>query len=180
MTVIDIPNPKISQFLFSDTRMSWLWLIVRLYLGHEWLSASLDKINNPAHVWIGEKAGVAVEGFLNGALQKTSGLHPDVTGWYAWFIQNIALPHSAIFSYMVTFGELLVGVALILGFLVGVSSFFGAFLNFQFMFAGTVSINPEMIILEILLMLSWRTAGYYGLDYFVLPYLPKRRELIDK
>lgn len=169
MAVIEMPKSRVSNFLFSDTRLSWLWLIIRLYVGYEWIIASLEKINNPAHVWVGERAGVAVSGFLNGALQKVSGPHPDVSDWYAWFIQNVALPNSAIFSYLVTYGELLVGVALVIGFLVGVSSFFGAFLNFQFLFAGTVSINPELIILEILLMLAWKTAGWYGLDRYILP-----------
>ena len=42
--VIQIPEPPIARFLFADTRMAWLWLIVRLYVGYEWLTAGLDKL----------------------------------------------------------------------------------------------------------------------------------------
>ena len=41
----------------------------------------------------------------------------------------------------------------------------------MFLLAGTVSSNPVMFILATWLVLSWRVAGYYGLDYFVLPLL---------
>ncbi|HET9918377.1 MAG TPA: hypothetical protein VFQ30_00950 [Ktedonobacteraceae bacterium] len=39
-----IPEPPIARFLFADTRMAWLWLIVRLYVGYEWLTAGLEKL----------------------------------------------------------------------------------------------------------------------------------------
>ena len=161
-----IPRLKIAQFVFGDTRLSWLWLVVRLYLGYEWVMAGWDKYTSPA--WIGPQAGTAVKGFLTGALGKMSGEHPDVQSWYGYFIENFALQHTALFSYLVTFGEIAVGIALILGFLTGISAFFGAFMNFQFLFSGTVSVNPEMVILSFLLILAWRTAGWYGLDRFVL------------
>lgn len=173
MQTAEISQSKWSRFLWTDTRLAPVWLVARLYLGYEWVMAGWDKFNNPA--WVGEKAGAGVSGFLNGALQKTGGLHPDVSGWYAWFIENVALPHPVIFSYLVTFGEIAIGVGLIVGCITGIAAFFGAFLNFNFLFAGTVSINPEFIVLEILLMLAWRTAGWYGLDRFILPSLFKRR-----
>ena len=111
--IIEIQESALSRFLFSDTRFAWFWLLVRLYVGYEWLMAGWAKVQNP--VWVGEKAGTAVQGFLTGALQKTSGSHPDVSGWYGAFITNVGIPHAALFSYLVTFGELAVGISLILG-----------------------------------------------------------------
>ncbi len=72
---------------------------------------------------------------------------------------------------MIAYGELLVGIALAVGFLVGISAFFGIFMNLNFMLAGTVSVNPIYFTLGIGLVLAWRIAGYYGLDYYVLPAL---------
>ena len=66
---IQIPEPKISRLVFSDTRVAWLWLAVRLYVGYDWLTAGWGKFNNAA--WIGEKAGTAIQGFFAGALAKT-------------------------------------------------------------------------------------------------------------
>jgi thiosulfate dehydrogenase [quinone] large subunit len=165
--IIQIPEPRIALFLFSDTRMSIFWLIVRLYVGWEWLIAGWAKVNNP--VWVGPKAGLAVQGFLNGALQKASGPHPDVSAWYASFINNFALQHTVFFSYLVAFGELAVGAGLILGMLTGIAAFFGIFMNLNYLFAGTVSTNPILLLLQLFLILAWRNAGWFGLDRFILP-----------
>jgi thiosulfate dehydrogenase (quinone) large subunit len=168
-THLEIPEPNITRFLFADTRLAPLWTIIRLYVGYEWLMAGWGKLTNPAGVWVGEKAGAAVTGFLGGALKKTSGDHPDVQGFYAWFIQNVALPNAALMSYLVTFGEILVGVALILGLFTGIAAFFGGVMNANYLLAGTVSSNPVLFVLGLLLVLAWRTAGYWGLDRWVLP-----------
>lgn len=167
--VTTVPEPRLSRLLFADTRLATLWLVVRVYVGWEWLHAGWSKVMSPA--WTGDQAGAAISGFLKGALKKTSGAHPDVQGWYAAFIEHVALPNSALFSYLVAYGELLVGVALILGIFTGIAAFFGAFMNMNFLFAGTVSTNPVLFVLELFLILAWRTAGWIGLDRWVLPAL---------
>ncbi|NTU85776.1 MAG: DoxX family membrane protein [Chloroflexales bacterium] len=166
-----IPEPPIARFLFADTRLAPLWTIIRLYLGYQWLVAGWGKLTNPGGVWVGAKAGTAVTGFIQGALEKTGGDHPDVSGWYAAFLQQVALPNAALFSYLVTFGELLVGLALILGLLTGFAAFFGGFMNASYLFAGAVSVNPVLLLLAVGIMLAWRVAGYWGLDRWALPLL---------
>lgn len=170
-TTLQIAEPPIARFLFADTRLAPLWLLIRLYLGYEWLTAGWGKLTNPAGVWVGAKAGTAVTGFITGALTKTAGDHPDVSGWYAAFLQQVALPNAIVFSYLVTFGEILVGVALILGLLTGIAAFFGGFMNASYLFAGTVSTNPILLLLAIFIILAWRVAGYWGLDRWALPLL---------
>ena len=165
-TNIYLPEPKPIGFLFTDTRIALVWLFLRFYLGYEWITAGWAKFTDANGMWIGAKAGTAITGFLNGALQKTTGAHPDVSGWYAWFIQNVALPHAVIFSYIIVFGEMAVGLGLIVGLFTALAAFFGAVMNLNFLFAGTVSINPFMLLLEILILFAWRTCGYWGLDYF--------------
>ncbi|MFC4637941.1 DoxX family protein [Deinococcus hohokamensis] len=164
-----IPEPHVTQRLFADPHLASLWTLLRVFVGYEWLMAGWGKITNPAGVWVGEKAGVAVSGFLNGALAKTGGDHPDVQGWYAWFIEHLALPNATVFSYMVAYGEMAIGLALILGLFTGLAAFFGGFLNANFLLAGTVSSNPLLFILATWLVLGWRVAGYWGLDRWVLP-----------
>jgi thiosulfate dehydrogenase [quinone] large subunit len=168
-TSMQIPEPALSRFLFADTRFAWFWLIIRLYVGWQWLMAGWEKFNNP--VWAGDKAGTAITGFLNGAVQKASGAHPDVSGWYAAFVQNVALPHAVFFSYLITYGEIAVGLGLILGLFTGIAAFFGSFMNINYLFAGTVSINPLLALLQLFLILAWRSAGWWGLDRYLLPAL---------
>lgn len=165
--VTEVREPRIAKFLFSDTRMAWFWLIIRLYVGYQWVQASWEKFNSP--VWVGSKSGVAITGFVNGALAKTSGSHPDVTGWYADFLRDIVLPHAALWSYMIVFGEMAVGIGLILGLFTGIAAFFGGLMNANYLLAGTVSVNPVLFILATWLVLAWKVAGLVGLDYFAMP-----------
>mgnify|MGYP003393135332 CR=1 FL=1 len=167
-TKIQIPEPAFSRFIFADTRMAFLWLVIRLYVGWEWLHAGWGKFNSP--LWIGDQAGTAIHGFFKGAIAKAAGDHPAVQGWYATLLQY-ADAHAVIFSYIITFGELAVGVALILGIFTGIAAFFGGFMNMNFLLAGTTSINPILGFLQLLLILAWRVAGWWGLDRYVLPLL---------
>lgn len=167
--VLRLEDPPVAKALFGDVRWAWLWLLVRLYVGWQWLSAGWGKLGNPA--WTGENSGAAITGFVQGALDKTSGAHPDVQGWYAWFLQNLVLPNASTWAYLVTWGEILVGIALILGIFTGIAAFFGSLMNLNYLLAGTVSTNPILFSLAILLILAWKTAGWWGLDRWVLPAL---------
>ena len=162
-----VEDPPIARILFGDVRLSWLWLILRLYIGYEWLTAGIAKLQNP--VWFGSKAGVGIAGFVGGALKKTTGAHADVQGWYAAFLQNAVLPHAALWSYAVTLGEVAVGLGLIFGAFTGAAAFFGGFMNANYLMAGTVSTNPMLFIIATWLVLAWKTAGYLGVDHFLLP-----------
>src|SRR4029079_2716368 len=110
-------------------------------------------------------------GFVQGALNKTGGAHPDVSGWYASFLQNVVFTHANTWSHGVAYGELLVGIALILGVLTGIAAFFGLFMNLNYLLAGTVSTNPILFVLAIGIILAWRVAGFIGLDRWLLPAL---------
>jgi thiosulfate dehydrogenase [quinone] large subunit len=37
----------------------------------------------------------------------------------------------------------------------------------MYMFTGSAGVNPMYMVLEILLILSWRNSGWFGLDRFV-------------
>src|SRR5579884_1390143 len=165
-----IPEPPIARFLFADTRMAWFWFIVRLYVGYEWLSAGYEKLTSGAWVFSAHD-GLGLKGFVMGAMAKTAGANPAVQGWYAYFLQHIVLPGAPVFAYIVTFGEIFVGLGLIFGILTGIAAFFGVFMNLNFMLAGTVSINPVIGTLALFLVLAWRVAGYYGVDRYLLPLL---------
>ena len=99
----DLREPRVAHLLFADARTAPFWLLVRLYVGWEWLAAGWEKVQNPS--WVGGNAGAAIVGFVNGALKKTAGDHPDVTGWYAWFLEHAVLPHAGTWSVAVSFGE---------------------------------------------------------------------------
>src|SRR5579885_1273766 len=179
-----VPEPPIARFLFADTRMAWLWLIVRLYVGYQWLIAGYEKLTGysiditsqfgqkTGSAWVfNNNSGAAILGFAKGAVGKATGDHPAVQGWYASFLNTFVIPHPAIWAYLITFGELLVGIGLIVGCLTGIAAFFGLVMNFNYLLAGTVSTNPILGFLALFIILAWRIAGYYGVDRYLLPLL---------
>jgi thiosulfate dehydrogenase [quinone] large subunit len=155
-----------ARALFSDTRWSLVWLIVRLYVGWQWLTEGIDKVTSP--VWAGAHAGTALTGWLAASLVKTQGAHPDVQGWYGVFLKDVVLPHAPFWSILVSYGETLVGLGLILGLFTGIAAFFGTTMSASYLLGGTVSINPILFGLASLLVLGWKTAGWWGLDRWVL------------
>lgn len=163
-----IEDPPIAKLLFSNTRMAWLWLVLRVYLGYEWLDAGLHKLT-PA--WL--DGGTALQGYWTRAVaMPAEGRPPIAFDWYRDFINFLLTTESYTwFAPLIVYGEILVGIGLIVGAFVGITAFFGAFLNWNFIMAGTASTNGLLFIVAILLMLAWKTAGYLGADYYLLAYL---------
>lgn len=169
-SVVDIQDPPAVKSLFGSPKWAWLWLIVRVYVGYSWLDSGLGKVSNPA--WV--QTGAALKGFWERAVTIPEAPARPVIAfdWYRSFIQGL-LDSGAYtwFAKLVVAGEILVGIALILGLFTGIAAFIGGFMNWNFMMAGTASINPVLFTLAIFLILAWKTAGWWGLDRFVLPLL---------
>lgn len=164
-----LEDPRFVHNLFSNTRLAWVWAVLRIWLGLQWLNAGFHKVTDPS--WVG--SGEALKSFWSRIVQVPEGGRPAITyGWYREFIQGMLEGgHYAWFAPLVAWGELLLGVLLILGLLTGFAAFLGAFANMSFMLAGTASTNPVLYTVAILLVLAWKVAGHWGLDYWVLPAL---------
>lgn len=164
-----IEDPPFAKFLFSDTRVSILWFFLRIWLGLQWFNSGWGKLGNPA--WM--DTGVALRGFWENAVAIPEAGRPAITfGWYRDFLQSMLDAQAYTwFAKLVTIGEVAVGVALIIGAFVGIAAFFGAFMNWNFMMAGSASSNPLFFVVALLLVLAWKTAGYIGADFFLLQWL---------
>jgi len=86
-------------------------------------------------------------------------------------LEEFVLPNATLFSYVVAYGEVLVGIGLILGAFTGIAAVCGSVMNMSYLFAGTVSVNPIMALLQLFLILAWRVAGWFGVDRYLLPLL---------
>ena len=175
-TTVEVEGPAFTRFLFSNTRAGLLWLPVRLFVGFAWLEGGLHKLF--------PEGGPVGKGWLDGgtsllgyweravAVPEPPGRAAITFEWYRDFL-NLLITNDAHvwFAWLIVFGEIAVGLGLILGALTGFAAFFGAFMNMSFLLAGSASTNPVLFTLAIGLMLAWRVAGYYGLDRYLLPRL---------
>jgi thiosulfate dehydrogenase (quinone) large subunit len=169
-----IGDPPLARFLFADTRMAIVWLVVRVYVGYAWLEAGWHKILDT-----GAKTNYIIDGqgivafWQRIAAVPVAPAKPAITyDWYRGFIQFLIDNHAeVVMGKVIAFGETAVGIGLILGAFVGIAAVGGAFMNLNYMLAGTASTNPVLLLLGFLLVLAWKTAGYIGLDRFLLPLL---------
>ncbi len=160
-------NPRWVNAVFSSPDWAWLWLIVRLWLGVSWIEAGWHKTREAA--WTG--GGMAVKGYWERAIViPEQGRSPIAYDWYRQFLEFLLRNEwYDVVGWLVAYGEVLVGLGLIVGAFTGLAAFFGALMNWNFMLAGTASTNPVLGLIALGVMVAWKTAGWWGLDRLLLP-----------
>lgn len=165
-TTGQVDDPAGWKLLMGNTFVAIAWLPIRFFVGREWLAAGEHKVRDDA--WMG--GGTALQGYFERAVAVPEGGRPAIT--YGWFRDTLQymLDHEWYpwFAKVIAVGEVLVGVGLILGALVGVAAFFGTLMNFNFQLAGSASTNPVLFGLGVFLVLGWKVAGWWGLDRWLL------------
>jgi thiosulfate dehydrogenase [quinone] large subunit len=161
---------KVARFLRRARDAAPLFLGFRLFLGYEWVEAGLHKLQDPK--WF--QTGEALRGYWErAAAVPEAPARPAITYPIYRSLIQFMLDNNwdSWFNYVIIFGEMLIGIGLILGGLTAIAAFFGILMNFTFLYAGSVSSNPTFIVLGVLIIVGWRVAGWWGLDRFLLPWL---------
>jgi thiosulfate dehydrogenase (quinone) large subunit len=164
-----IQDPPFVQKLLGDPRFSLIWLPLRIWVGYQWFTSGFGKFTNPA--WI--ETGAALRGYWTNAVAIPESGRPAIAfDWYRTFLTGMLNAEAYTwFAKLIVFGEVLVGIGLILGAFTGIAAFFGAFMNWNFMMAGSASTNPVLFTIAIGLILAWKIAGHIGADFYLLRWL---------
>jgi uncharacterized membrane protein YphA (DoxX/SURF4 family) len=91
-------------------------LVLRLALAGLFLHLGIGKINQG---WLHNAAPIATE------LQNSQ---KNATGYHLSYVTNIAIPYASLWSKLIAVGEASIGISLLLGMLVRLSSAFGIFM----------------------------------------------------
>ncbi|TVY01198.1 DoxX family protein [Cohnella terricola] len=155
------------KFLRENVWAAVAMTFLRIYLGWQWIEAGWHKLSG---------SGFDAGGFLKNAINnpvadKTT--HEAIFPTYTAFLEHFALPNVKLINFLIPLGEFLVGLGLIVGGLTAAAAFFGVMMNFLFLFAGTVSTNPWLTLLGVIVFLAGANAGKFGLDYYLLPWIRK-------
>jgi thiosulfate dehydrogenase [quinone] large subunit len=162
-------DPAAWRLLLGNVYLAIVWLPLRFFVGQEWLAAGEHKIRDDA--WM--DGGTALQAFWERSVAIPEQGRPAITyDWFRDFLQYM-LDHEwyTWFAKVVAVGEVLIGLGLIVGALVGIAAFFGTLMNFNFQLAGSASTNPVLFGLSVFLVLAWKVAGWWGLDRYLLPLL---------
>jgi len=149
---------------WENEKVSIIWTVLRVWLGIQWIEAGWHKVVD----------GFDAGGFVQGAIGKATGDNPAVQGWYANFLEGFALPNIKLFNVLIPWGEVLVGIGLIVGVATIPALIAGAFMNLNFLLAGTVSTNPILFTAAIILLFVGKGAYIWGGDRFLVPYVKQR------
>src|SRR5438552_1400708 len=127
----------------QSTYLGYLALI-RIAVGYHFTAVALRKV---------------FYGFDEMTQQILAGVPNDVISLHREFIVNWVIPNSFWFKYFVTYSELAIGMSLLTGCLVRVSSLFGAFYNLNIYLAvaagpAQVGINLTFIIIQLVFAAS--------------------------
>lgn len=153
------------NFLRNSRTASYILLVLRVYLGYEWLMAGVSKLTM--------KGGFHAEGLISGAIQQGSPDHPFAYPWFQSFLKMMTDngQDASVFNFLVPWGEVFVGLGLIFGTFTLAAAFFGLVMNFTYLLSGMVSVNPTFIVIEFIILVAGANAGKIGLDNWIMPYL---------
>ena len=151
----------IMNFIRNNKIFAGVLAFIRVYIGYQWITAGWGKVTS----------GFDASGFIQGAIANAGGENPTVQAWWGACLETFPLPNAGMFSFMVAWGEVLVGLALILGIFTNFAALMGLTMNFAFLFSGTVSTNAQMVVLTMFVLVAGFNAGRYGLDRWVIPFI---------
>jgi thiosulfate dehydrogenase [quinone] large subunit len=139
-------------------------LPARLFTGYFFLMYGIEK---------------ATAGFGGSALRETLQRWAGETryAFYVPFLQKAAIPHAEVFAFLVTYSEIAVGAALLLGGATRLAALGGAFLCLNFLLASGVPLlsveQPAVFTLLLVTIYATAAGRALGLDHFLKNRLPR-------
>jgi|JYMV01.1.fsa_nt_gi thiosulfate dehydrogenase [quinone] large subunit len=133
---------------------------LRIFLGMGWLRAFSEKISDTGWTDGGEKLSM----ILNQKIE--SGLSFD---FYIEFLNIFVIPNVDYWAFLIIIGQFLCGISLMLGIFTNIGLIAAIFMNFNFIFIGSVNPSVFYIIVQLILLLS-NNGHIFGLDRWISNY----------
>jgi thiosulfate dehydrogenase [quinone] large subunit len=135
----------------------WPLSMLRIFIGYIFLQAGFNKVN--MHFLTEPILQETIYKWINQGIENQTFLH---------FLQTIVLPHWQIFSYLVTIGEMAVGLSYIFGFLVRPAALGGLLMNATFVLAAGINtqlLNQVLMGIHVIFFLAGAGRSI-GFDYY--------------
>jgi thiosulfate dehydrogenase (quinone) large subunit len=126
------------------TMPAWVALPLRLFLGLTFVYAGIQKLTDPQYFrpsapgYIGRQIAGMAHGTPLGGL-----------------LTHLVVPHAAFFGGLIAFGELAIGLGVLVGLLVRPAAFFGALLSLIFFLSASWRVSPYFYGSDIVFLFGW-------------------------
>lgn len=163
-----VKTPRSLYWLQRSKLMALLWNTMRIWLGVMWLQAGIAKIwgaENPAFMHNG---GAGVAGFATHAVAAYS--------WWGTFLHSFVVPNAGWIGVLVAVAEFAIGVSLAIGFLTPIACLGSLLLLFTYVMSGTASVCAFYALFAIVILSTWRTSSWIGVDGFISGYRQRHVE----
>lgn len=138
----------------------WIPVPLRLFLGVTFLYAGIQKLTDPQYFQPEARGSI---GHQLAAFASASPLRG--------FLLGVAVPHATLFGALVAYGELAIGLSVLMGLLWRVASLFGLLLNLLFFLSADWHIFPYFYGSDIVFLFCWLTLLIAGPGQQALPAL---------
>ncbi len=155
-------SPRVLTWLTHSKLASPLWLAARVWLGVMWMQAGWAKLWGAENAGFLHNNGAAVAGFAGHGAASYS--------WWGSFLHSFVVPNAGWIGQLVSYGEFFVGLGLILGFLTPLAAGGALLFNLTYMLSGTAGVNPFYAMFAVVILATWRTSGWIGVDGLIEGY----------
>jgi thiosulfate dehydrogenase [quinone] large subunit len=155
-------NSRPLQWLAQSKIMGVAWTAMRVWLGIMWIQAGVAKLWGAENSAFLHNNGAGVAGFAAHGTPAYS--------WWGTFLHGFVVPNSGWIGILVAVAEFTVGVALVLGLFTRVAALGSLALLFTYVMSGTASVCAFYALFAIVILATWRTSSWIGVDGLVAGY----------
>ena len=162
-----LTTPRPLQWLARSKAMAVVWTAMRVWLGVMWIQAGDAKLWGAENSAFLHHGGAGVAGFAAHGVAAYS--------WWASFLHGFVVPNAGWIGVLIAVAEFAIGIALVAGFLTPVAALGSLALLFTYVMSGTASVCAFYALFSIVILATWRTSSWLGVDGLVVGYLQRRR-----
>jgi thiosulfate dehydrogenase (quinone) large subunit len=162
-----VRTPRVLYRLQRSKFAAPIWNAMRIWLGIMWLQAGVAKLWGAENPFFLHNNGAGVAGFASHGVAAYS--------WWATFLHSFVVPNAGWIGILVALAEFTVGCCLALGFLTPLAALGSLALLFTYVMSGTASVCAFYALFAIVILATWRTSSWIGVDGLISGYRQRRR-----
>ena len=164
-------SPGVLAWLRASKGASIVWLAVRVWIGIMWIQAGVAKVWGAESPSFMHNNGAGVAGFAGHGVAAYS--------WWGSVMHNFVVPNASWIAVLVAFSELAIGIGLAFGFLTRVAAVGSLALLFTYVMSGTSSVCAFYALCALVVLATWRTSTWIGVDGLIAGFRQRRRHAIS-